>query len=184
MKSLLFLTGMYCIAVLAGCQDKSSALSATAQKNLETAKNIRDAIASKDMAKLGDFIAADCIDHSGDHGDIKGLDSIKAQIQVYRAMADEKTDIIKELADDDYVMSWEHNTGKYLTTGYGHKTGDPFDLQEIEIIRFKDGKAVEHWSMMPPADVMKMMATTAAPVTMDNAILHTDSVQMQKKKGK
>lgn len=184
MKSLLFLSGLYFIALLAGCQEKSSALSANAQKNLEITKNIREAIANKNMAKLDDFIAADCIDHSGDHGDIKGLDSIKAQIQIYRAMADEKTDIIKELADDDYVMSWERNTGKYLTTGYGHKPGDLFDLQEIEIIRFKDGKAIEHWSMMPPADVMKMMATTAAPVTMDNAILHTDSVQMQKKKGK
>ena len=183
MKKLISLFGLTCI-FLAGCNDQSSGPSATAQKNLDATKNIRQAIAGKDMAKLGDYIAVDCIDHSGDHGDLKGLDSIKAQIQVWRAMADEKTDIIKELADDDYVMSWQHHTGKYLTTGYGHKPGDVFDLQEMEVIRFKDGKAIEHWSMMPPADVMKMMATTAAPVTMDNAILHIDTVQMEKKKKK
>jgi predicted SnoaL-like aldol condensation-catalyzing enzyme len=183
MKKLVFLLGLFCF-ILAGCDFKSSGPSAAALRNLDATKNIRNAIANKDMAKLGEYIAADCIDHSGDHGDIKGLDSIKAQIQVWRAMADEKTETVKELADDDYVMSWGHHTGKYLTTGYGHKPGDVFDLQEIEVIRYKDGKAVEHWSMMPPADVMKMMATTAAPVTMDNAILHTDSVQMEKKKKK
>jgi hypothetical protein len=183
MKKLVFLSGLLCF-VLTGCNDKSSGPSATALKNLGATKNIRQAIANKDMAKLGDYIATDCIDHSGDHGDIKGLDSIKAQIGVWRAMADEKTEIVKELADDDYVMSWVRNSGKYLTTGYGHKPGDAFDLQEMEVIRFKDGKAIEHWSMMPPADVMKMMATTAAPVTMDNAILHTDTVQMEKKKKK
>jgi predicted SnoaL-like aldol condensation-catalyzing enzyme len=184
MKKSILLSGLYCLAMLAGCDNKSSGPSITAQKNLDAEKNIRDAIANKDLAKLGDYIAIDCIDHSGDHGDIKGLDSIKAQIQSWRAMADIKTEIVKELADDDYVMSWEHNTGKYSTTGYGHKPGDPFDLQEIEVVRFKDGKAVEHWSMMPPADVMKMMASTAAPVTMDNAILHTDTVNMQQKKKK
>jgi predicted SnoaL-like aldol condensation-catalyzing enzyme len=184
MKKLLFLSGLFCLAVLAGCNDKSSGPSPAAQRNLDTEKGIRDAIANKELNKLGDYIANDCIDHSGDHGDIKGLDSIKAQIQVWLAMTDGKTEIVKELADDDYVMSWQHSTGKYKTTGYGHKPGDPFDLQEMEVVRFKDGKAVEHWSMMPPADVMTMMATTAAPVTMDNAILHTDTVQMQQKKKK
>ena len=92
MKKMISLSGLLCI-VLAGCNDKSSGPSAIAQKNLDATKNIRQAIANKDMAKLGDYIATDCIDHSGDHGDIKGLDSIKAQIQVWRAMADEKTDI-------------------------------------------------------------------------------------------
>jgi predicted SnoaL-like aldol condensation-catalyzing enzyme len=184
MKKRLFISGLYCLIVLAGCNDKASGPSAAAQKNLDAVKGIREAIEHKDMAKLGDYIATDCIDHSGDHGDIRGLDSIKVQIAVWSAMVNQKTDIVKELADDDYVMTWQHNTGSYSNTGYGHKPGDPFDLQEIEVVKFRDGKAVEHWSMMPPADVMKMMASTAAPVTMDNAILHTDTVQMQKKKTK
>ncbi|MEJ0079921.1 MAG: hypothetical protein WDM78_02920 [Puia sp.] len=39
---------------------------------MDATKNIRQAITNKDMTKLGDYIAVDCIDHSGDHGDIKG----------------------------------------------------------------------------------------------------------------
>ncbi len=78
-KPMFSLSGLLCI-VLAGCNDKSSGPSATAQKNLDATKNIRQAIANKDMAKLGDYIATDCIDHSGDSWRYKrDLDSIKAQ---------------------------------------------------------------------------------------------------------
>jgi hypothetical protein len=181
MKSYFFYFAGLLSGFLISCNHTPSGPTA-AQINLDAQKNIREAILSKNLDKLNAFIAPDCIDHSGDHGDVKGLDSIKMQIVAWRAMADEKTDLIKELADDQYVMSWEHNTGKYTTTGYGHRVGDTFDLQEIEVVRFRDGKAVEHWSMMPPADVMKMMATTAAPVTMDNAVIQEDSIRLKKKR--
>jgi predicted SnoaL-like aldol condensation-catalyzing enzyme len=169
---------------LLSCNNKSTGISETAQKNLNAEKSIRELIASKNLDSLDEYISPDCIDHSGFHGDVRGLDSIKAQFRMMMAMASEKTEIVKELADDDYIMSWEHNTGEYITTGYGHKPGDKFDLQEMEVVRFRDGKAVEHWSMMPPADVMKMMATTAAPVTMDNAVIHEDSLRVKNGKAK
>jgi predicted SnoaL-like aldol condensation-catalyzing enzyme len=31
-------------------------------------------------------------------------------------------------------------------------------MTAIEVVRFKDGKAVEHWSFMEPREMMKMMA--------------------------
>ena len=34
----------------------------------------------------------------------------------------------------------------------------PIDMNGVEVVRFKDGKAVEHWGFMQPADMMKMMA--------------------------
>ena len=179
-----FILIIICSAVLVRCSNKPTEVSTTTQANLNAVEAIRQAIQDKNLDRLGNFIAADCVDHSGDRGDVKGLDSIKAQIGVWMAMADEKAEIVKQLADDDYVMSWQRNTGKYLTTGYGHRPGDTFDLQEMEIARFRNGKVVEHWTMMPPADVMKMMATTAAPVTMDNAIIREDSVRLKAKKVK
>jgi hypothetical protein len=179
---------LYCIYILGlcaviSCSNKSNGVTSDAQNNLTIQHGIRDAMAGKNLNELDKFISADAVDHSGDHGDIHGIDSIKLQIQSWKDMADENIQIIKELSDDQYLMSWGRHTGKYKNTGYGHKPGDTFDVQEIEVIRFKDGKAVEHWSMMPPADVMKMMASTTAPVTMDRAVLTEDSVRM-KAKGK
>jgi SnoaL-like polyketide cyclase len=67
--------------------------------------------------------------------------------------------VIHELADSDYVMTWYHFTGAYTAPAMGFKAGDPIDLKSIELARLKDGKVVEHWSMMEPGDVVKMMAS-------------------------
>ncbi len=184
MKKHFFYLAVTLSVISVGCNYKPTGPSAAVQRNLDTDKGIRDAIASKDLGKLDSYIAPDCIDHAGEHGDIKGLDSIKAQIQAWRAMADEKTEVIRELADEEYTMAWQRDRGKYTTTGYGHKAGDTFDLQAIEMVRYQDGKAVEHWTLMAPADVMKMMATTAAPATMDNAVIEEDSIRLKNKKTK
>jgi predicted SnoaL-like aldol condensation-catalyzing enzyme len=33
----------------------------------------------------------------------------------------------------------------------------PYDMTAIEVSKFKDGKAVEHWSFMNMQEMMKMM---------------------------
>jgi ketosteroid isomerase-like protein len=113
----------FTIFFLSCSNQQSGGPSASAQKNLDAMKGVRMAIENKDYTKLGDFITPDAVDHSGEQGDIKGLDSIKLQFQAWTAMADEKTEVIKELADDEYVMSWVRDTGKYKTDGEGHKAG-------------------------------------------------------------
>jgi hypothetical protein len=34
----------------------------------------------------------------------------------------------------------------------------PIDFHSLEVSKFKDGKAVEHWSYMQPKEMMAMMA--------------------------
>jgi len=146
----------YCIS----CNTKSeSSLSPAAQKNLDAMHAVSNTFETKDFSKLGDYIASDAVDHSGENGDVKGLDSIKAAFVKEMAGFDNmKTETIKELADDEYVMSWERVTATFKVDAMGHKAGDKFDMKDIEVAKFKDGKATEHWSMMEPGDVMKMMA--------------------------
>jgi predicted ester cyclase len=141
------------------CNNKSdSGISPTAQKNLDAMHGVTGTIESKDFSKLGDYIADDAVDHAGDNGDIKGLANMKTEFTKEAAGMDGvKADVIKELADDEYAMQWLHVTGSYKTAGMGHKAGDKFDMKSIELAKFKDGKAIEHWSMMEPADLMKMM---------------------------
>lgn len=33
----------------------------------------------------------------------------------------------------------------------------PYDMTAIELVKFRDGKAVEHWSFMQMKDMMNMM---------------------------
>lgn len=63
-------------------------------------------------------------------------------------------ELIKELADDEYVFSLMRFTG---TSDGAMMPAGPYDMQALQVVRFKDGKAVEHWEYMEPREMMKMM---------------------------
>ncbi len=158
-----FLTGFLCLIIFISCSAPKPEPSSIIQNNLKLVQDIRDVVGSGSFEKLSQFVAADAVDHEGDNGLIKGIDSIKIHMMQWHAEGKEKIDVIKEMADSNYVMSWIHSKGTFLTTADGHKTGDPFELEMMSITRIADGKAVEHWMMMPPADLMKMMGGQPAP---------------------
>jgi SnoaL-like polyketide cyclase len=166
--------------LLISCSSQQAGPSEKTKMNIASMNGIDDAIQRKDFSKLGDFIAQNCVDHAGEHGDVVGLDSVKASLAGWVATVDQKMTVIKQLADDEYVMSWNQNTGKYLTEGQGHKVGDTFNLTGIDVVKFKDGKAVEHWLMMPPEDVVKMMSSTMAPPVSNTPVMPSDSPKMKK----
>ena len=147
------------------CMQKTgNSISPAAQKNLDASHAVTKCFESKDFSKLGDYIADDAVDHGGQNGDIKGLDNLKAEFAKYVAnVENQKTEIIKELADDDYVMSWARYTGTMTAAGMGLKAGDKYDMKMMDVSRFKDGKAVEHWVFMTPDEMMKMMPPQQQP---------------------
>jgi len=163
MKRFLFLMMVLPAGILISCNDKSGP-SAAAQKNLGAMHGVNACIQSKDFSKLGDYIAEDGVDHAGEQGDLKGLAAIKAELtKMVAGSKDEKMTVIKELADDEYVMSWQNYSGTAVTDYMGMKAGDKFNMSAIEVAKFKDGKAIEHWSFMQPSDMMKMMPQQPAP---------------------
>lgn len=153
--------GLFAITalVLVSCTAKQDGgMSATAKKNMEANKAVAECIQKGDFSKLGDYIADDAVDHAGASGETKGLAAIKADLEAMSgSMSDMKYDIIKELADDEYAMMWMHMTGTMKSDMMGMKAGQKVDSRAIELSRFKDGKMVEHWTFMEPAEMMKMM---------------------------
>jgi predicted ester cyclase len=131
-------------------------MSATAKKNMKVNDAIMKAYEAGDFSKMGDYIAADAIDHGSDHGDVKGLDSIVADMKRYRAMMpDMKSTMSRSLADEEYVFTWAKISGTM--------NGKPITMSSVDVSKFKDGKAVEHWIYMDPKDMMNMMPPSPAP---------------------
>lgn len=155
---LLFIAvGSICISCNSG-----GGMSATAKKNREANDAIMKAYEAGDFSKMGDYIAADAVDHGGESGDVKGLDNIISEMKRYRAMMpDMKVTTKKEIADDEYVFTW--------ATVSGTMQGKATTMSSVDVSKFKDGKAVEHWVYMDPKDLMQMMPDhmPAAPVTTD-----------------
>jgi len=67
-------------------------------------------------------------------------------------------------------MGWMHWTGTSNGSMPDMPAG-PYDMNGIEVVRFKDGKAVEHWAFMDAREMMKMMSSmpASAPTSTDKA---------------
>jgi predicted SnoaL-like aldol condensation-catalyzing enzyme len=159
MKNLLFLFVIAVSSICISCGN-SGGMSATAKKNLEINDSIMKAYEAGDFSKMGDYIAADAVDHGGEKGDVKGLEAIVSQMKVYREqMPDMKSTMTRSLADDEYVYTWAKVSG---TMG-----GKQTEMSSVDVSKFKDGKAVEHWIYMDPKEVMQMMQSMPAPPAVD-----------------
>ena len=144
------------------CTDTSSTSATTdtkentsVQKNLASNDVITKAFETGDVKGLDSAVADDFLDHT-DHGDVKGRDSLKAMVaMVHGMMKDMKIEKVHELADEDYVYSWMRYKG--TSDGSMGMPKGPYDMGAIEVSKYRDGKAVEHWSFMDMQSMMKMM---------------------------
>ena len=174
MKKLQIIPVLVLVSLFLSCNEaeEHSGMSAAAQKNLAAFEGVGKSFETKDFSKLGDYIAEDAVDHAGPQGDIKGLANIKSMFEEWSKQTEnEKNETKVVLANDDYVMGWMQFSGKAKVDmpDMGQKAGDTYDMQAIEVAKFKDGKMTEHWTFMNPADMMKMMggAQGQMPMPMD-----------------
>ena len=170
MKKFLFLLSAGAVCFFTSCggkkEEASGGMSAKAKVNIAALNSVNDAILTGDVSKIDSLVSKDFIDHT-DQGDKVGPDSLKAMItSMHSTAGNRKIEIIKQLADDEYVFSWQRYTG----TGDGSMgmPKGPYDMTTIEVVKYKDGKAIEHWGFMEPREMMKMMAppspSNGAPV--------------------
>ncbi|HEV8270974.1 MAG TPA: ester cyclase [Chitinophagaceae bacterium] len=181
MKKLFFILTIASVSSLISCNSDSGGMSATAKKNKEVNEAITKAYESGDFSKMGDYIAADAVDHASETGgDIKGLDNIVAEMKKYHdQMPDMKSETFRTMADDEYVMTWSKTSGTAKTDGMGMKAGQTMSMTSVDVAKFKDGKAVEHWIFMDPGEMMKMMMPQnqmpmTNPTSTDAAATSTD----------
>lgn len=148
--------------LIISCSEKKSddKMSDQAARNLEISRTISAAFGSGDVSKIDSIVSPDFVDHT-DRGDM-GRDSLKAMITVMHSInKDMKMEVIREFANDEYVYSHLRFTG--TSDGSMGMPVGAYDMNEIEVIRFKDGKCVEHWAYMEPREMMKMMPGMLPP---------------------
>jgi hypothetical protein len=135
------------------------ASNSTSDKNIAAVHAIHDAISSGDVSKLDQYIAKDAVDHSGEHGEVKGLDSIKAELgQMHDTYKDLKLESTQDAANNDYVFSLTRFRGTNTVASMGAPAGTNFDMTSVGVTKFNsDGKATDHWVYMSMDDAMKMM---------------------------
>ncbi|MCB0774783.1 MAG: nuclear transport factor 2 family protein [Chitinophagaceae bacterium] len=161
MKRNLVLFLMAGSLIFVSCESGSGGMSAAAKKNLAANDSIGKIMERGDFEKLSEYIAADAVDHAGEQGDIVGLDNIMAEMKKWKEMMpDMKSTMNKSMADDEYVFTWSEYSGTM--------NGKPYTSKGMDVAKFKDGKAVEHWMYMDPKDMAMMMAPPPPPAMADS----------------
>jgi len=119
---------------------------------------VNKAFATGDVNGIDSVVAADFVDHT-DKG-TANRDSLKSMIILSAKDKTMKMETIKEVADDDYAFAMMHMSG----TGDGvMMPAGPYEMHSTEIVKFKEGKAVEHWSFMEMGEMAKMMQGMMPP---------------------
>ncbi len=160
MKKIFLATvaGMLCVFTACNVKNESatnSRYTAEEQKNIAASDVVGKAFETGDVSGIDNVVADDFIDHT-DRGDMKGRDSLKAMVKmVHENFKDMKTEKVREVADGDFVYSWMRYSG--TSDGSMGMPKGPYDMKSIEVAKFKDGKAIEHWAFMEMQDMMKMM---------------------------
>lgn len=130
-------------------------IKAEEQKNLAASDVIMKAFETGNTAGIDSVVSTDFIDHT-DRGDMKGRDSMKAMVKfVHANFTDMKAEKLREVADGEYVFTWVRYTGN--SNGSPGMPKGPYSMSSVELGKYKDGMAVEHWSFLDMQDMMKMM---------------------------
>jgi predicted ester cyclase len=161
MKKTLALFASALVLIFASCSNmKHEEHNDSLEKNKEAVKKVYEAFESGNTDSLGNYIAENADDHSLPP-EVKstGLQAVKEVIAMHHtAFSDLKVSVINMSAEGDMVYA--HHNMKGINNGpWGamSATGKSIDVNGVDIIRFENGKAVEHWGYWEEAKMMKQL---------------------------
>ncbi len=120
----------------------------TVDQNIAAAHRlIEEGFNGRNLAVCDELVAADSLEHQ--RGSKPGAEGTKETIRTLHSwFSDFELTIVDLVATEDTV--WFRNRATGVNTGevMGRPaTGRPFDITVIDIVRFVDGKIVEHWGV-------------------------------------
>ncbi|GAB3551073.1 hypothetical protein GCM10027577_31090 [Spirosoma fluminis] len=105
------------------------------KRNLASDKVLIGVFESGDVDKLDAIIDPAFVNHAAT-GDRTGLDSLKTGVRRFHArMKTVKVELKRQLSDDEYVSDWVRFLG----------ANPAMVIEGMEVTRYVNGKAVEHW---------------------------------------
>jgi len=132
------------------------------QENLELARQLYDVIASGDVDRVDALVAEDMVDHEPPQpGAPPGREGFKHFIrQIKTGFPDLQCNVQDITADGDKVWARTTFVGTHRGEFMGvQPTGNRVEFQVVDIVRFQDGRCVEHWGV---GEAMGLMAQIGA----------------------
>lgn len=112
-----------------------------------TRRLIEEGFSAGNVAAFDELVAPDCVEHQ--RGLKPGVEGVKDTMRTLHAWFSEfELTIVDLVAIDDTV--WIRNRATGVDTGgvFGRPaTGLPFEITVFDVMRFADGRVIEHWGV-------------------------------------
>jgi len=123
-----------------------------------------------DVAGLAEVLHPEGVNHETSPGvrqDFEGAKQIMSWLG--QAFSDQRYEIHQMIAEGDTVAVHLTHSGRHTGEFMGlAPTNRPFAYRHVHIIRFQDGKAIEHWAVRDDATLMRQLTGELAvsePIT-------------------
>lgn len=144
----------------------------TVSKNEALMTKFTDEVINKhNIAMIDSLVAPDYMEHQADPNYSPDRAGLKKSMEDFaKGFPDANSKINFMMADSDRVMI-EYtltgtNTGSMMSMP---ATGKKMNIEGVDIVRFKDGKAIEHWGFMEEMKLMQQMGMMPAMGGKDSA---------------
>lgn len=154
------------LAVIVGAWSASIGAAGDEEKNLATMKRFYDEVVNKgDLKLIDELVAAEFVDHEEFPGAKPGREGLKEFFSMFRtAFPDLHFQINDIVAKGDKVWAYItiHGTqkGQFMDIPAG---GKMMEVKGFDIVRFANGKAVEHWGLTDSMTMMMQLGAMPAP---------------------
>jgi steroid delta-isomerase-like uncharacterized protein len=174
-RTYAFVAGIVAVTgcLLAAAAPRASADETTDANKTAFTRFVTEVMNKGDMAVADELLAPDFVEHEEmPPGMPGGRDGCKQFFVMFRkAFPDLKVTIDDMIAEGDKVVlraTWHGtNTGEFMGMP---ATGKTVDYQAIDIVRMKDGKAVEHWGVDDRLGMMQQMHPDMMKMGMGNGM--------------
>ena len=119
---------------------------------------------SGDVDRLADVIAEDGIDHSARPDEPQGLVGVQqTMLWLGSVFSDQRWEIHQVIGEDDTVVVYCTLRGRHTGDLLGiPPTNREVAMDYVQILRFRDGKAVERWGVRDDMALMRQLGALPA----------------------
>jgi predicted ester cyclase len=133
----------------------------TTDNKLLARRVLEEVFPANDDVALRELISDQFVNHEAPNGTPPGLGSITMFMHMLnQAFSEQRWEIHEVLADGDKVVIRCTHSGVHTGDFFGlPATGRRFAYNQMHIVRFDNGKGVEHWAVRDDASLMRQLTT-------------------------
>lgn len=128
--------------------------------NAEGARRLWEEIfPAMDLEAVAEIVSADAVDHTARPGEPHGVEGVRNTMRFLdAAFSNQRFEIHRTIEEGDTVAIHFTHSGQHTGPIMGiEPTAREFAYQHIHILRFEEGRMVEHWGIHDHLDFMQQL---------------------------